>query len=178
MMGAFFTEPMASIIDEFDVLAGQAWQKEWRNPVWKQFVLTGDATLLNSLPKFKQYSWLPSELLRALPLPDQIEITGQRFLQACLVANLPEAGVDVFVATEGMYVGIDMYADITLGKMFFIKHGSGQIGSYVYDEPGNHQDARLVPFGEVPPIAFSEAMGDLRRIAGKDKISTQETTEQ
>jgi hypothetical protein len=92
--------------------------------------------------------------------------------------TFPAAGVDVFVATEGMYVGMDMYSNVTLGKIFFTKHDSVQIGSYIYDEPGDEQDPRLVPFGEVPSIAFSEAMGDLTRIAGKDKTSTEQNTEQ
>jgi len=87
--------------------------------------------------------------------------------------GFPTAGVDVFVGTEGMYVGIDMYTNIKLGRVFFTKHGSVQIGSYIYDEPGDEQDVRLVPFGEVSTIAFSEAMGDLMRIAGKDKTSTE-----
>ena len=56
---------------------------------------------------------------------------------------------------------------ITLDKFFFVKHGSVKIGSYEYDEPSEASDSRLVPFGEVPAIAFSEAMGDLAKIAGK-----------
>jgi len=44
-----------------------------------------------------------------------------------------------------------------------------QIGSYVYDEPGDANDPRLVSYGDVPAIAFSEAMGDLARIAGKSE---------
>ena len=91
--------------------------------------------------------------------------------------SFPAAGVDVFLETEGMYVGIDMYTDITLGKQFFAKHGSVQIGSYTYDEPNDEQDARLIPFGHVALIAYSEAMGDLSRIAGKDKSSTETTAE-
>ena len=82
--------------------------------------------------------------------------------------SFPAAGVDVFVGTDGLYVGIDMYSDITLGKAFFVKHSSVQIGSYVYDEPGDTNDPRLVAYGVVPPIAFSEAMGDLVKIAGKE----------
>ena len=35
------------------------------------------------------------------------------------------------------------------------------------DESGDEKDERLVPFGEVPAIKFSEAMGDLAKIAGK-----------
>jgi hypothetical protein len=81
--------------------------------------------------------------------------------------TFPGAGVDVFVETDGMYIGIDMYTDIKLGKVFFVKHASVQVGSYVYDEPGDPNDPRLVCYGEVPPIAFSEAMGDLVKIAGK-----------
>ncbi|HEY1173105.1 MAG TPA: DUF4132 domain-containing protein [Verrucomicrobiae bacterium] len=81
--------------------------------------------------------------------------------------SFPATGVDVFVETEGMYVGIDMYSEITLGKVFFVKHGSVQIGSYVYDEPSDADDARLLAYQDVPVIAFSEAMGDLAKIAGK-----------
>ncbi len=92
--------------------------------------------------------------------------------------GFPTADVDVFVGTEGMYVGIDMYTNIKLGKVFFTKQGSVQIGSYVYDEPGDEGDPRLMSYGEVHAIAFSETMGDLTRIAGKDKESTKEITEQ
>jgi len=31
----------------------------------------------------------------------------------------------------------------------------------------NPSDARLIPFGAVPPVVYSEVMGDLKRIAGK-----------
>jgi hypothetical protein len=85
------------------------------------------------------------------------------------VKTFPAAGVDVFVETEGMYIGIDMYSDIKLGKVFFVKHASVQLGSYTYDEPGDQKDPRLLTYEEVPAIAFSEAMGDLVKIAGKDK---------
>jgi len=79
----------------------------------------------------------------------------------------PNAGVEVFLGLDGMYVGVDMYSDVTLGDWFFVKSGSVKVGSYEYDEPGNDSDPRLVPFGDVPPIAYSEALGDLARIAGK-----------
>ncbi|HAB19428.1 MAG TPA: DUF4132 domain-containing protein [Verrucomicrobiota bacterium] len=81
--------------------------------------------------------------------------------------QFPAAGVDVFIALEGMYVGIDMYSDITLGQVMFVKHRSVQIGGYTYDEPSGDKDERLVTFGSVPAIAFSEAMGDLAKISGK-----------
>lgn len=85
------------------------------------------------------------------------------------VKTFPGAGVDVFVQTEGMYVGIDMYTDIKLGDVFFVRHASVKLGSYVYDEPSDLDDPRLVSYGDVPAIAFSEAMGDLGKIAGTTK---------
>lgn len=88
--------------------------------------------------------------------------------------TFPVAGVDVFLELDGMYVGIDMESDIKLGKVFFTRHGTVAIGSYEYDEPGDEKDARLVAFGAVPPIAFSEAMGDLLKIAGESAKEAEE----
>ena len=69
-----------------------------------------------------------------------------------------------------MYIGIDMYSGIKLGRFCFVKSGSVSSGSYVYDEPRDERDPRLLSFAEVPPIVFSETLGDLARIAGaKDK---------
>ena len=68
-----------------------------------------------------------------------------------------------------MYVGIDMNSNITLGKNFFVKHGTVNVGSYEYDEPENADDPRSVNYGGVPAIAFSEALGDLAKIAGKSQ---------
>jgi hypothetical protein len=88
--------------------------------------------------------------------------------------RFPAAGVDAFVETEGMAVGLDMYSDVTLGKNFFVKHASVQIGSYVYDEPDNPSDPRLVSYGAVPAIALSEALGDLAKIAAKSETQPSE----
>jgi len=88
--------------------------------------------------------------------------------------QFPAAGVDVFIALEGMYVGIDMYSDITLGQVMFVKHRSVQVGSYTYDEPSGEKDERIVPFGDVPAIAFSEAVGDLTKISGKSATQQSE----
>jgi hypothetical protein len=70
-----------------------------------------------------------------------------------------------------------MYSDVTLDGVFFVKHRSVTTGSYTYDEPRDENDARVVPFGQVPPIAFSEAMGDLVRIAGRGKQESEEAGE-
>ena len=76
------------------------------------------------------------------------------------------AGIDAFLLLEGMYIGIDREASITLDRYFFVKAGAVSTGSYVYDEPNSDDDPRLLAFGDVPEIPYSEVMGDLARIAG------------
>jgi len=81
--------------------------------------------------------------------------------------TFPASGADVFLGVEGLYMGIDMNESITLGDVCFVKHGTVKVGSYTYDEPGNDNDPRLIALGQVPPIVFSEVMGDVQSIAGK-----------
>lgn len=77
------------------------------------------------------------------------------------------AGVEAFLLLEGMYVGIGIEESIELGDVFFVRAGSVQVGSYAYDEPNRPDDPRLMAFGEVPAVPFSETMGDLLKISGK-----------
>jgi hypothetical protein len=85
--------------------------------------------------------------------------------------GFPAVGVDVCLSVEGMYIGMDMYTEITLGNAYFVRSGSVKFGSYIYDEPNDEKDERILPFGEVPAIVYSESMGDLQRIAaGKADI--------
>jgi hypothetical protein len=76
------------------------------------------------------------------------------------------AGIDAFLDLDGMYMGIGVDETIQLGKICFVKSGSVQTGSYTYDEPGEN-DPRLIAFGNVPTVPFSEVMGDLVKISGK-----------
>ena len=75
--------------------------------------------------------------------------------------------MDVFLGLDGMYIGIDMSTEIKLEEAFFVRSGSVKTGSYTYDEPGDETDPRVLPFGEVPSIVYSEVLGDLHKIAGK-----------
>jgi hypothetical protein len=77
------------------------------------------------------------------------------------------AGAEAFLNLDGMFIGIGMDDAITLGEVYFVRTGMVKTGSYTYDEPSKEDDPRLVPFGEVPPVPFSEVMGDLRKISGK-----------
>lgn len=90
------------------------------------------------------------------------------------VKSFPTAGADVILGVEDFYIGIDMYSDMKLGDVMFVRSGSVTFGSYTYDEPSKEDDPRVLKFGEVPPIVFSEAMGDLAKIAGKSQGSGEE----
>lgn len=86
--------------------------------------------------------------------------------------SFPEAGADAFLELENFYIGISMDEQVTLQDLYFVKSNSVQIGSYVYDDPDpNKGDPRIIPFGNVPPIVFSEVMGDMRKIAPDQKES-------
>ena len=80
--------------------------------------------------------------------------------------NFPGAGADVILEVEGMFIGIGMMDSIKLGRFCFVNSGSVSTGSYVYDEPNDEKDPRLLAFGDVPPIVFSETLGDLTKITG------------
>jgi hypothetical protein len=79
--------------------------------------------------------------------------------------SFPLAGVDVFVEVDGMYIGIGMNDEIKLQNVYFVRTGTAKPGASGYNEPTGEDDPRLIAFGEVPPVVFSEAMGDLGKIA-------------
>lgn len=82
----------------------------------------------------------------------------------------PGAGVEVSLETGDMYVGMDPMETLTLGPARFCTAGSIQRGSYVYDEP-TENDPRLLTFGEVPPVVYSETVSDLKAIiAQKESV--------
>jgi hypothetical protein len=77
----------------------------------------------------------------------------------------PGAGVEVTLEIEGLFVGIDPMDTVTLGVARFVRADSVKRGSYTYDDP-QAGDARVLPFGDVPPVVYSETVGDLKFIAG------------
>ncbi len=83
------------------------------------------------------------------------------------VASFPAAGVDVFLCLEEFWIGMSMEDEARLGTVFFVRSGSVQVGSYIYDEPENEKDERVLALAEVPEIVYSEAVGQLEQIAGR-----------
>jgi Domain of unknown function (DUF4132) len=75
----------------------------------------------------------------------------------------PGAGVEVNLPTNGLYIGCDPMDSITLSAAYFVTAGTVERGSYMYNEPAP-DDPRVLRFDQVPPVVFSETLGDLKAI--------------
>lgn len=82
--------------------------------------------------------------------------------------TFPAAGIDVFLMLDDLFIGIEPTDAIHLRQAYFVSGGSVQTGSYVYDEPENANDDRVLAFSDVPAIVYSETVADLKLIAGAD----------
>lgn len=88
--------------------------------------------------------------------------------------SFEEAGVDAMIEVDGIYMGWYEYDDAQTGRLFFVKTGSVQFGSYTYDEPSDDKDKRLIPFKDISDIIYSEIIGDLEKIAPKPEEEQKE----
>ena len=88
--------------------------------------------------------------------------------------TFPGAGVDVFVGMEGMCVGPGYVFRYRIRQDLFCAAWERPDRQLHLQRPTDAKDPRLVRFGGVPAIAFSEAMGDLARIAGKPETKDAE----
>jgi hypothetical protein len=80
----------------------------------------------------------------------------------------PGAGVEVNLPTDGLYIGCDPMDPITLDAAYFVTADSVERGSYIYNEPAP-DDPRVLRFDQVPPVVFSETLGDLKAIVTTKK---------
>lgn len=62
-----------------------------------------------------------------------------------------------------------------LNELMFVRKKAVQFGSYIYDEPSNENDERLMAFGEVPAIIYSEVMADMQFFKENDLKKQNET---
>lgn len=76
--------------------------------------------------------------------------------------------VEAYLRLDGMFIGVGMSDTVTLQQFCFVRSGTVKVGNYCYDEPGEEKDPRLIPFGEVPAVPYSEVIGDLLRISGQE----------
>jgi len=80
--------------------------------------------------------------------------------------NFPDVEMVVFLTTDG--IGVGYYdGEVELDALYVVKSGSVKTGSYTYDEPENEANIRLIPFGDIPPVIYSEVMGDLQNLTPK-----------
>jgi hypothetical protein len=68
--------------------------------------------------------------------------------------------VAIVMQTGSLSVGY-YDVDAEIGKLMFVQKSGIRFGSYMYDEPTKMNDPRLVAFGDVPPIVYSEVMADM-----------------
>jgi len=79
------------------------------------------------------------------------------------------AGVEAILMMWECWAGMESMEEVSMGKALFAKIDSVERGSYVYDDP-EPDDPRVLSFGEVPAIVYSETIADLKAImAGQDK---------
>ncbi|MDJ1497905.1 DUF4132 domain-containing protein [Cytophagaceae bacterium DM2B3-1] len=89
----------------------------------------------------------------------------------------PESAIEVFIETDGIYVGGYYEDSAYLSRLYFVKMGAVAIGNYTYDEPSNEKDERLIAFGDVPAIIYSEVMSDLKQVIIPEEKQQEELQE-
>jgi hypothetical protein len=79
----------------------------------------------------------------------------------------PDLGVE---AVLGLPDGVNItgdFGDATLGPVGFARRADLPEVIYSWNFLADETDPRLLPLGEVPPVVYSEVMGELARIAGR-----------
>lgn len=89
------------------------------------------------------------------------KMVGDAALITSYYKSFPEFGVIAFAAQTGMH-GIGLYEDnAIMGRFYFVREIVMEPGGYYYSDPSNPTDVRLVRFGDVSPIVYSEVVADL-----------------
>ncbi len=76
------------------------------------------------------------------------------------------AGVDAFLQIDGLQAFADPFDEAALQWISFVRHGSVSIYNFEDDGLGGSRDKRLIRFGDVPPIVYSEVMADVMAMGG------------
>lgn len=84
------------------------------------------------------------------------------------VKRMPESRVDAWLEIDGLYFGSGPDDQVRLGDFFFLPSSNPAEAESQYPPSYSTEDKRLIPFGSVPPIAYSEAIADLIKISGKN----------
>lgn len=88
--------------------------------------------------------------------------------------DFSELGITAILMQEGS-IGVGYLDDnAEIGGLMFVSKKSVQFGSYIYDEPSNKNDTRLISFENVPPIVYSEVMSDMQFFKENDARQSNE----
>lgn len=88
--------------------------------------------------------------------------------------DFSELGITAILMQEGS-IGVGYLDDnAEIGGLMFVSQKSVRFGSYVYDEPSNKNDTRLISFEKVPPIVYSEVMSDMQFFKENDARQSNE----
>src|SRR4051794_36584911 len=159
---------MTTIVEALDLLASKNWWKEWQNPVWKQFIQTGDESLLKKIPKFKDHNWLPAELMNLLPSASLLDDASKRFLRACHSASHPQA-IGGWIEKCNAH-GVATEAEFSQACGFAIEIGCSRafIGSQIIQRvrPLVPPDGTLIPAAMFLLSLDDNEVGDLYREFG------------
>lgn len=86
--------------------------------------------------------------------------------------DFSDLGITALLSQQGN-ISVGYYDEnAALGPVMFVRSGSVRFGNYVYDEPEKDTDERLILFGQVPPIVYSEVMADLSFFKENDQRKT------
>ncbi|MBW8241256.1 DUF4132 domain-containing protein [Muricauda oceani] len=81
------------------------------------------------------------------------------------IKSIPAYNLEAFIMVEGVNVQpVEEDEAEKIEKLFFVQMGSVYTGTDSVNDPRSEDDHRLVPFGEVPPVVYSEVVRDIESI--------------
>jgi hypothetical protein len=75
--------------------------------------------------------------------------------------DFPTLGISAVIEQTGTHCVGYYEENAEMGDFYFVKSKGIKFGSYYYDDPRDSNDPRLIAFGDVPAIVYSEVMADL-----------------
>jgi hypothetical protein len=79
--------------------------------------------------------------------------------------EFPTHNIDVNLEVNNLLMGSLSFDNAVTGVALFVKHGSIDRGEYACDLP-NSDDPRVLAFGEIPTVVYSETINELKALTG------------
>ena len=78
--------------------------------------------------------------------------------------SIPVHNLEAFIMLKGVNVQNLVSEGESIERLFFVPLDSVHTGTDTINEPRSGDDHRLIPFGEVPPVVYSEVVRDIESI--------------